>query len=139
MDKLIEMLRRHEGVEAHIYLCSEGHETIGAGRNVSESGLGLSDDEIDYLLTNDIERVRTELTEEYFWFPALNEARQHAMIDLSFNIGQTRLRGFVKALAAMAEEDFDRASEEFYDSRWATQVGNRAREICKMIRTGEYA
>ena len=138
VEKLIEMLRRHEGVKSHSYLCSEGFETIGVGRNISESGLGLSDDEINYLLMNDVARVKEELTDEYFWFPALGEVRQAAMIDISFNIGQTRLRGFVRALKAMADENFDQAADEFYDSRWASQVGSRAEEICNMIRTGEY-
>ena len=138
MSELTEMLRKHEGVRDKVYLCSAGYETIGVGRNISEDGLGLSDDEIDYLLSNDIKRVREELTEEYYWFAGLDEARQDAMIDISFNLGQTRLRGFVKSLEAMAREDFDTAADEFMDARWATQVGNRANEITEMIRVGEY-
>ncbi len=138
MSNLIEMLKRHEGVRSHVYLCSEGYETIGVGRNIADSGLGLSDDEVEYLLNNDIERVRQELADNYFWFPALNEARQDAMIDICFNLGLTRLRGFVNALEAMSREQFDLAADEFMDSRWATQVGNRANEITEMIRVGEY-
>ena len=137
-EQLREMLRRHEGVRNFVYLCSEGYETIGVGRNIADSGLGLSEDEVDYLLDNDIKRVKTELSDEYFWFGALNEARQEAMIDLSFNLGQTRLRGFKKALDAMSTEDFDRGADEFMDSRWSEQVGNRATEVTEMIRTGEY-
>mgnify|MGYP003660750133 FL=1 len=137
-EQLREMLRRHEGVRNFVYLCSEGYETIGVGRNIADSGLGLSEDEVDYLLDNDIKRVKTELSDEYFWFGALNEARQEAMIDLSFNLGQTRLRGFKKALDAMSTEDFDRAADEFMDSKWASQVGNRAVRVTEMIRTGVY-
>ena len=60
-DKLIEMLRTHEGVETYAYKCSENKITIGVGRNVDKSGgLGLSDDEVDYLLQNDIDRVISE-------------------------------------------------------------------------------
>jgi|TARA_Y100000361_G_scaffold83941_1_gene74351 lysozyme len=138
VNELIEMLRRHEGVRDKVYLCSAGYETIGVGRNISEDGLGLSEDEIDYLLNNDIKRVREELTEEYYWFAGLNDARQDAMIDLSFNLGQTRLRGFVKALEAMSREEFENAADEFMDSRWSEQVGDRAVEVTEIIRTGEY-
>ena len=138
MNELSEMLRRHEGVRDKVYLCSAGYETIGVGRNISEDGLGLSEDEIDYLLNNDIKRVREELTEEYYWFARLNDARQDAMIDLSFNLGQTRLRGFVKALEAMSREEFENAADEFMDSRWSEQVGDRAVEVTEIIRTGEY-
>ena len=137
MSELTEMLRKHEGVRDKVYLCSAGYETIGVGRNISEDGLGLSDDEIDYLLSNDIKRVREELTEEYYWFAGLDEARQDAMIDISFNLGQTRLRGFVKSLEAMAREDFDTAADEFMDSKWSEQVGDRAVEVTEIIRSGE--
>ena len=137
-NELIDMLKRHEGVRSHVYLCSAGYETLGVGRNISESGLGLTEDEIDFLLINDITRVKQELTDTYFWFPALNEARQDAMIDISFNLGLTRLRGFVKAIEAMSREQFDIAADEFMDSRWSQQVGNRAVEVTEMIRTGEY-
>jgi len=137
-NELIEMLNRHEGVRSHVYLCSAGYETIGVGRNIADSGLGLSDDEIDFLLINDITRVKQELADTYFWFPALNQARQDAMIDIGFNLGLTRLRGFVKALEAMSREQFDIAADEFMDSRWSQQVGNRAIEVTEMIRTGDY-
>ncbi len=137
-NELIEMLKRHEGVRSHVYLCSAGYETIGVGRNIAESGLGLTEDEIDFLLINDITRVKQELTDTYFWFPALNDARQDAMVDICFNLGLTRLRGFVKALEAMSREQFDIASDEFMDSRWSQQVGNGAVEVTEMIRTGEY-
>ena len=138
MSELIKMLKRHEGVRSKVYMCSANFETIAVGRNISESGLGLSSDEIDYLLNNDISRVLEELTDEYFWFPALNEARQAAMIDISFNLGATRLRGFVKALNAMANENFVEAAAQFLDSRWSKQVGNRAIEVTDMIRSGQW-
>jgi len=138
MNRLIQMLKRHEGVRDKVYMCSAGYETIGVGRNISDSGLGLADDEIDYLLSNDIRRCKEELIGEYDWFKDLDSVRQDAMLDMSFNMGQTRLRGFVKALGYMDIGDYDKAGDEFYDSRWATQVGDRALEICQMIKSGEY-
>ena len=90
MQKLLEMLKRHEGVRSKVYLCSAGYETIGVGRNISASGIGLSDDEIDYLLENDIERVIKELSSEYPWFNSLDDVRKDAMIDISFNLGTIR-------------------------------------------------
>ena len=46
MEQLIEMLKRHEGVRSHVYKCSAGYESIGVGRNISKTGLGLSEDEV---------------------------------------------------------------------------------------------
>ena len=133
------MLKVHEGVETYAYKCSENKTTIGVGRNVDKAGgLGLSDDEVDYLLQNDIDRVILELDSEYDWFSDLDDVRQDAMIDISFNLGQTRLRAFKNALSAMSEGDWDEAADQFMDSRWSEQVGIRAKNLTEMIRTGEY-
>ena len=139
MQKLLEMLKRHEGVRSHVYLCSAGYETIGVGRNVDpQGGLGLSDDEVDYLLENDIKRVIKELSSEYPWFNSLDDVRKDAMIDISFNLGATRFRGFRRALAAMEVADYTTAAKEFLDSKWSRDVKGRATELCYMIETGNY-
>lgn len=137
-ENLLEMLKRHEGVKSHVYRCSAGYETIGVGRNISKSGMGLSDDEVDYLLENDIERVIKELSSEYPWFNTLDDVRKDAMIDISFNLGATRLRGFKRALAAMEVADYKTAAKEFLDSKWSRDVKGRATELCYMIEMGSY-
>ena len=139
MDKLIEMLKRHEGMKTHAYKCSEGKITVGVGRNIDkQGGIGLSEDEIEYLLQNDIERVIVELSSEYEWFSYLDDVRKDVMINIAFNLGITRLRGFKKALAAMESGDYKTASTEFLDSRWAKQVGGRALELSDILAVGSY-
>ena len=137
-ERLIEMLKRHEGVRSHVYLCSAGYETIGVGRNIANTGMGLFDDEVDYLLENDIARVIKELSSEYPWFTDLDDVRKDAIIDISFNLGATRLRGFRRALAAMDAADYTTASLEFLDSKWSRDVKGRSTELAYMIETGEY-
>jgi lysozyme len=95
-------------------------------------------DEVDYLLQNDIERVIKELSTEYRWFNSLDDVRKDAMIDISFNLGATRLRGFKRALAAMEVADYTTAAKEFLDSKWSRDVKGRATELCYMIETGNY-
>ena len=137
-NKLINMLKRHEGVRSKFYKCSNGFETIGVGRNISATGLGLDEDEIDFLLINDITRVRHELNRTFSWFDRLDNVRKDALIDIAFNLGLTVLGKFEKSLEYMASGDYMLAADEFLDSRWAKQVGKRAVEVTDMIRTGEY-
>ena len=140
---LIDMLKRHEGEVKkngrHVaYMCPAGHWTIGIGRNIDPNGgIGLSDEEVDILLEGDILRVTKELSAEYPWFNSLDDARKNALIDISFNLGATRLRLFKKALAAMEVADYSLAADEFMDSRWAKQVRSRAIELTEMIRNGK--
>lgn len=138
MSKLVAQLKRHEGVKSHAYKCTVNMITVGVGRNIDENGgIGLSDDEINYLLENDIKRCKQELI-ALSWFTDLDSVRQDALVNLCFNLGLTRLMGFNNAMAAMAEGDYERAADEFYDSRWAKQVKSRADEVCEMVRTGRY-
>ena len=139
MTMIIEMLRKHESVETHAYKCSANKTTIGVGRNIDKNGgIGLSQMEIDYLLANDIKRVEAELSQAFNWYDDLNDARKDAMMDICFNLGLPRLMLFKKSLAAMSNRHYEIAAVELLDSRWASQVGQRAITISEMIRTGEY-
>jgi lysozyme len=138
------MLKRHEGEVVTngrhlIYKCPAGHWTIGIGRNVDvNGGLGLSEEEVNFLLEGDIARIIKELSTEYAWFSDLDDVRKDAMIDISFNLGQTKLRKFVLALKAMSTADYETASKEFLDSNWSRTVKGRSVELAAMIETGEY-
>ena len=65
-----------------------GHPTIGVGRNVAKDGLGISQEEAEFMLMNDIERVEEEI--KNFPIEHLNEARRAIIIDMAFNMGITR-------------------------------------------------
>ena len=108
------------------------------GRCIDENGgIGLSEEEIDYLLDADIVRCLRELS-TFEWFSDLDEVRQDAMVSICLNLGLTRLHGFKKALRAMRYNLYEEAATEFLDSKWHSQVGFRAKELAEMIRTGEY-
>jgi lysozyme len=138
LNKLKRMLKRHEGKRHFAYRCSEGKLTIGVGRCIDENGgIGLSEEEIDYLLDADIVRCLRELS-VFEWFSDLDEVRQDAMVSICLNLGLTRLRSFKKALQAMKYNLYEEAATEFLDSKWHSQVGFRAKELAEMIRTGDY-
>ena len=143
MEKLIETLKRHEGVKSHAYQDQFGTWHIGAGRNIHpkppHKGMGISDDEIDYMLQNDIERTIKELSSEYQWFNDLEDgARKDGVINMHFNLGRVRFAKFKKAIAHMEMGNYDFAAIEFLDSLWAKQVKGRALEVTDMIKTNSY-
>ena len=137
MDKqrLFKQLRTHEGVEKFPYKCTAGYLTIGVGRNIEERG--LLDDEIDFLLDNDINIAIDEVAATYDWFFNLSEVRQRVIIDMVFNLGLPRFAKFKNMIAAIEAEDYVQASNEMMDSRWAQQVGLRASRLAEMMETGE--
>ena len=133
-NRLIDQLRIHEGVEKTVYNDSEGIPTIGVGRNLRDRG--LSDDEIDYLLSNDIDIVVKELDKVMPWWRDLDEVRQRVLCDLVFNLGMPRFSGFKKSISYMKQQMWDQAADELLDSKWARQVGRRAQTLSEMMRTG---
>jgi len=138
MKKLIDMLKRHEGVRNYVYEDHLGYETIGVGRCLREGvGMGLSDAEVDFLLQNDIERCYKELS-VFSWFTNLDQVRQEALIDMCFNLGLPNFLGFRNTLKYVAEGKYSQAAAEMLNSKWAKQVGDRAKELSYMVETGQY-
>jgi lysozyme len=135
ISKLEEMLIRHEGKRSLPYECSAGKISVGVGRNLEDNP--LTDDEIMYLLRNDITRSENELN-RYSWFRMMDDARRDACINLVFNLGLTRFRQFKRMIKAFEDRDYERAADELLDSKYAFQVGQRAKELSDIIRTGKY-
>jgi lysozyme len=136
MTRLEKLLIKHEGYQNKAYEDTVGTVSIGVGRNLDD--VGLSDEEIMYLLNNDIMRCDKELINCFPWYSRLSRVRQEVMLMLCFNLGLTRLRKFVKALSCMESGEFSLAADHFLDSKWAKQVGNRAVELTEMLITNRY-
>ncbi len=118
------------------YRCSEGRLTIGVGRNLDDRG--LSEDEIAYLLKNDIDAVERDLDRALPWWRELSQARQNVLANMCFNLGINRLLQFVKALDHMRARRYDAAASEMLNSKWARQVGDRAKRLAVLMRKGEF-
>ena len=134
--QLIEQLTRHEGCELMPYRDTENLLTIGIGRCIDR--IGISQDEAEYMLKNDLMRVKSEIHERAPWIHSLDDVRRNAFLNMAFNLGTSGLLKFQKALSHAREGRWDECSVELLDSRWAVQVGNRAHEIADQIRTGIY-
>ena len=131
-----KLIRHHEGKKLKLYRCTAGKLTIGIGRNIEDNG--ISDDEAEYLLANDIKECRETLARNLLFWPELCEVRQAVLLDMCFNMGWPRLSGFKNMIAALAVNDFSLAAAEMIDSRWARQVPNRAGCLIKMMTLGQW-
>ena len=133
-DKLVDQLIKHEGLELKVYKCTEGFETIGVGRNLRDRG--ISEDEARCLCDNDIEIVERELTAAFPMVSKLNDVRVRVVLDMAFNVGVPRLKGFVKMWKAIELDDYEQAAIEMLDSKWARQVKGRSYTLSRMMETG---
>ena len=137
IEKVKEDLVRHEGYVTEIYLDTEHLPTFGIGHLVTEQdieygwpvGTPVTDERILQVFHDDVEVSYTDACTLFLNFSSLPENVQRVCINMAFNLGLPRLRGFKKFLKAMEEGDFQTASVEMMDSRWATQVGDRAKRL----------
>jgi lysozyme len=136
---LIEQLKREEGVVRHAYQDHLGFWTIGCGRLIDQRrGGGLSDDEIDYLLRNDVNRFTSEVLKALPWAASLNEPRLAVLIGMAFQMGTAGLLGFRNTLAAVRDERYAHAAGLMLQSKWAEQTPARARRMARQMETGEW-
>jgi lysozyme len=132
---LISEIKRDEGVKTHPYKCSAGKLTIGVGRNIEDNG--ISEDEIEYLLNNDIRYCVGDLKSNFDFYNKLDGTRKRVLINMCFNLGITRLLKFKKFIRALEDGDYETASVEMMDSLWAKQVGPRAERLRDLMKYGQ--
>jgi len=123
-----------EGRRLFPYEDSVGKLTIGVGRNLDDRG--LSQDEVDLLLSNDQLIAYKEAVKLPF-FDALDDIRKSVIVDMIFNMGFPRFSGFVKTIDAIIAGDYKLAAAEMKDSKWFRQTGRRAVALVRAMYTGE--
>lgn len=128
------LIKQHEGLVLEPYRCTAGKLTIGYGTNLEDRG--ISQQEAEYLLQNDLDRIQVELLGALPWLPNLDEFRLAALYDMAYNLGVNGLLGFRRMLAALEAKDYPRAATEAKASQWFTQVGRRSERICYVIEFG---
>ena len=130
-------IRVDEGSIPHAYPDSLGYLTIGVGRLIDERlGGGLSPDEIDYLLENDLSRAEATAKALFPSFMGLSDSRKAVLLSLAFQLGPTRLAGFQRFREAVSAGAWEQACAELKDSRWYDQVPERAERLIKQFREG---
>lgn len=127
-------LKAEEGFRSKPYKDIVGKTTVGYGRNLDD--VGVTQQEAEVMLDNDIQKSIHDLQMHLSWFDALSENRQRALVEMCFQMGITGLLGFRKMLKAMEQRDFVTARHEALGSRWALQVPQRAARVTNLILNG---
>lgn len=151
-DDVYAFIKDHEGYRPYVYNDSRGIPTIGIGLNLlrpdakkiaAQAGAdydailsgkqALTDDQI-----KDIFRITLGIAyqDAKKWVPQFDSLPKNiklGILDLSFNLGYTRLSKFVKTKKHIASGDYNSAADELQKSKWATQVGKRAQGIIKLF------
>jgi len=137
IDEITASLMIEEGFRAHVYqdTASPPRWTIGFGRNVDGEGggLGISEDEAELMLRNDIDRSVQECS-KFYWFERQPDRVKRVLIELCFQLGYPALSGFNRMLSALSADNYSTAADELLDSKFAVQVPHRAKRLSDRLR-----
>lgn len=139
----------HEGFSPKAHKDLHGTTAIGYGYNLSYNVLhldkktvskfkryGISERRAKQLATQVCSQVKEGLEAKYEWFNGLDNARALVMLDMGYNLGLEGLGEFDRTLRYIKLGKTSMASVEMLRSRWARQVGYRAKELSKIMKVG---
>lgn len=159
IDRLTEMLKRHEGKRKKVYKCPSGYNTIGIGHNIDTKGLPrtikkfldengyITDAMITELFAQDISDAISDCTRLYPSFNTFSENRKIALIDFIFNVGPGNATKFKVMNRAINAGAWELAAEALSQSLYWRQLGGdpkgtddgkleRPEEVAKLLREG---
>tara|TARA_R110002020_G_scaffold251805_1_gene465604 strand:+ start:270 stop:737 length:468 start_codon:yes stop_codon:yes gene_type:complete len=133
--RTVENIKYDEGRRLKLYKCPADKWTIGIGRNLEDRG--ITAEEADFLLMNDLKIAQKELRANFGWFVELNSVRQGVLLNMHINMGISRLKGFKRMIKALEVRDYERASIEILDSDAARELVSRYDRLSDDMRTGK--
>jgi lysozyme len=110
-----------------------GKLTIGFGRNLDDAG--ISDQEAEALLENDIKKATLGVVVALPWIYSMSLTRRAVFFNMAFNMGVHGLLSFHVVLDRAEHGDYAGAADSMLNSRWARQVGDRAIRLAEQMRT----
>jgi lysozyme len=135
MSNLINSIRHHEGWRDKAYQDSEDIWTIGYGTNLQE--LKIDKQLGEAWLEASVKQAR-KAAERFPEYVMLTPVRKDVLVEMIYNMGPRRVAGFRMMLQAIREGDWEEAAIQMLDSKWARQVGRRARRLAEQMESGVY-
>lgn len=143
----VDMTKNFEGFRPDIYKDTKGKRTIGHGFNIDDPTVAkllpksvlmgqrtLTPDESSQIFTKlyirSIKDAQNLVGENWGRIPP---QIKNVVIDMTYNMGKTKMSGFKEMIKALKKLDFDKAGIEMKDSNWYGQVGDRSGKLYNMM------
>lgn len=144
MSNIIDDLIRDEGEVLHLYYDSVGVPTIGIGHNLRDvpvpaelcKEITITPAGAHALLAMKLAEVNEELSRALPWTDNLDPVRRKVLVNMAFNLGIGGLLLFKVTLEAVRTERWASARAGMLESKWASQVGDRAKRLAEQMYTG---
>lgn len=125
---LIENIKKSEGFVDHVYQDSLGIDTIGYGTKMP-----LTEKECELLLVHRLDKLKDEIFDKKSITILLPEKRQDVIFEMCYQMGVRGVLNFKKMWKAIEAGDYNEASKQMLDSKWANQTPQRASGLAKIM------
>ncbi len=133
MKDIIEQLKIHEGYKPKVYKCTAGVDTIGIGFAIKD--LELSEDVCELILKEKLQALEERFEDKFDWFKTSPIEVRNVMLNMAYQLGFRGFCKFKKTLSYLQNAEWESASKEMLDSKWAKQTPNRANELSEIIKS----
>ena len=138
-DDLKARIKEHEGYRDQVYKDSLGFATIGYGHLVLptdpyEEGVTYNKEDLEKVFDGDFDTACSNANQLIKDLPLHHQAKC-VIIEMVFQLGIGGVSKFKNMWKALGEGDYQTASEEMLDSRWAKQTPKRAEELSVLMKS----
>ena len=138
-DDLKARIKEHEGFRDQVYKDSLGFATIGYGHLVLsndpyEEGVTYSKEDLEKVFDGDFDTACSNANQLIKDLPLHHQAKC-VLIEMVFQLGIGGVSKFKNMWKALGEGDYQTASEEMLDSRWAKQTPKRATDLSNVMKS----
>lgn len=131
---LADLKDKDEGFRSKIYYDTMGIASIGVGTNLAQ---GISLKQAMALAVCELDDITVQLN-ALSWYSALNPVRQDVIQNMCYNIGFVGVLGFRNMITCITAQNWVGAADAMLNSKWASQVPNRAKRLAALIVSGTY-
>lgn len=138
-DDLKARIKEHEGFVPKIYKDSLGFATIGYGHLVLptdkfKEGVTYKKKDLEEVFDRDFNIAKSNANQLISGLPLHHQAKC-VIIEMVFQLGIGGVSKFKNMWKALGEGDYQTASEEMLDSRWAKQTPKRATDLSNVMKS----
>lgn len=143
LKRLEQQVMQDEGFRKEAYLDTVGVWTVGfgstriRGRAVEPTDV-LEKDEARMYLRADLFEAMIAAKKVFPLMEKMNDVRQEVLVNMAYNLGESRLRKFQKMILAHNNLNFMEMARQMVDSHWYTQVGARGQRLVAAMKFGKW-
>jgi len=135
-ESLVEDIKKEEGYRSSVYLDTLDKPTIGYGFLIDT--LELQEDICELILMRKLEKLIKSIKFNFKWFDDMPDKVQDVIINMCYQLGVSGVSKFKKTIQFMKNKQWDRASIEMLDSKWAReQTPQRAKRLSEIVKSVE--